>query len=91
LLSWLLSIREDVVSMSSRDDGGGHLDGVGVTAALGAGVGAVVAFAAVLALLLVTGSDRVTALSAAAFAALWGGCGLGAMLGASHGFARRMR
>jgi hypothetical protein len=39
----------------------------------------------------VTGSDRVTAFSAAAFAALWGGCGLGAMLGASHGFARRMR
>jgi hypothetical protein len=77
--------------MSSRDDGGGHLDGVGVAAALGAGVGATVAFAAVAVLLLVTGSDRVTAFTAAAFAALWGGCGLGAMLGASRGFARRAR
>jgi hypothetical protein len=77
--------------MSSRDDAGGHLDGVGLPAALGAAIGAAVAFGAVLALLLVTGSDRVTAFSAAAFAALWGGCGLGAMLGASHGFARRMR
>jgi hypothetical protein len=77
--------------MSSRDDDGGHLDGVGIAAALGALVGAAVAFAAVSALLLMTGSDRVTAFSAAAFAALWGGCGLGAMLGASRGFARRMR
>lgn len=66
-----------------------HLDGVGAAAALGAGVGATVAFGAVAGLLLATGSDRVTALAAAGFTALWGGCGLGAMLGASHGFARR--
>jgi hypothetical protein len=84
-------VRKEVVSMSSREDGGGHQDGVGSAAAIGAGVGATVAFGGVATLLLVTGSDRVTALSAAAFAALWGGGGLGAMLGASHGFARRMR
>ena len=66
-----------------------ELAGVATAAGAGAAIGAAGAFIAVTALLFTTGSDTVTALGAGAFAAVWGGIGLGAMLGASRGFTKR--
>lgn len=63
----------------------------GHAAAAGAAIGAFVSFAAVTGTLLLADIDPVTSVGTGAFAALWGGCGLGGMLGASRLAARNGR